>query len=132
MVYEIKCRQCGSVMPGTAINCPNCDFAVGLNQGRVSAIPSGLVPLFARLLAYFSLGFALFVYSITRLGFEPFGYEVTLAIAGLCIWLCILSATASIIVSAIQWLKGRSVGLITCVLPLIALVLVCASIYWPG
>jgi hypothetical protein len=132
VAYEIKCRQCGSIVSGTAINCPKCHLVVGVDQRTASATPSSLLPLCARLLAYFSLVFALFVFSAVRLGFEPFSFEATLVLAGLCIWLCILAAAASIIASAILWLKDRGVGPVPSLLSLIALGVVCASIYWPG
>ena len=93
---------------------------------------SGLLRPSAQLLAYISLGAAFFVFSVARLGFEPIGFEATLVLAGLSIWLCILAAATSIIASAVLWFKGRGVEPIPSALSFVALGVVGATLYWPG
>lgn len=128
MARQVKCGKCGSVVPRTATNCSSCGLAVGVAQNTVSTTLFRLLPSSARLLGYVSLGAAFFVFSLTRLGFEPVGPEVTLVMAGLCIWGCLLAAAASLIVSAVLQL----VGSIPTALSFVAIGIVGASLYWPG
>lgn len=122
MAHEFKCGNCGSLVSPTAPSCQSCGFVFGVVQGPITPAPSSsLLPPATRLLSYVALFSAAFVFSVTHLAFPPVGFEGMLVLGGLFAWLCILSASASLLASAVLWFKGKGVGPIPSVLSFVAL-----------